>query len=347
MDRETHLERAQALAYDAMEATTRREKIAKAKEALAISIDCADAYSVLAWEANNPEDALAFYRQAVEAGERAIGPAGFKAYAGHFWLALETRPYMRARHGLALALWEAGERDESVVHYDDLLRLNPNDNQGIRYSLIDALLFLGRDKQARDLLKSYKDEASAAWGWSRALLAFRAKGASDISRRALSRAAKANPHVAAYLLERKPLPRNAPEFIGVGDESEAAAYVQNALASWKKTDGAREWVASVLSPTPVRDAGAKQAPSQDAENSGVNDRIDDAVIALLLLSLHDGDRAWKTFDWETMDRLHAKGLISSPASRTKSVVLSDEGLKVARESYHRLFVQGVAQTPTD
>jgi hypothetical protein len=34
------------------------------------------------------------------------------------------------------------------------------------------------------------------------------------------------------------------------------------------------------------------------------DRIDDAVLALLYLTLHDGDRAWKGFDWDAMDRLH-------------------------------------------
>jgi hypothetical protein len=37
------------------------------------------------------------------------------------------------------------------------------------------------------------------------------------------------------------------------------------------------------------------------------DKIDDAVLALLWLTLHDGDRAWKGFDWDTLDRLHAKG----------------------------------------
>ena len=42
------------------------------------------------------------------------------------------------------------------------------------------------------------------------------------------------------------------------------------------------------------------------------DKIDDAVPALQWLTLHDGYRAWKTFDWATMDRLYAKGLIQNP-----------------------------------
>ena len=46
------------------------------------------------------------------------------------------------------------------------------------------------------------------------------------------------------------------------------------------------------------------------------DRIDDAVLALLLLGLHDGCRAWKGFDWNAMDRLHEKGMISCDTTHT-------------------------------
>jgi hypothetical protein len=42
------------------------------------------------------------------------------------------------------------------------------------------------------------------------------------------------------------------------------------------------------------------------------DRIDDAALALLLLGLHDGCRAWNGFNWQAMNRLHAKGMISDP-----------------------------------
>ena len=67
------------------------------------------------------------------------------------------------------------------------------------------------------------------------------------------------------------------------------------------------------------------------------DRIDDATLALLLVGLHDGCRAWKSFDWSAMDRLHAKGLISDSVGKAKSVVLTDEGLKAARVIFERMF----------
>ena len=48
------------------------------------------------------------------------------------------------------------------------------------------------------------------------------------------------------------------------------------------------------------------------------ERIDEAVLALLLLGLHDGNRVWKSFDWDAMDRLHKKGLISDPVGKANT-----------------------------
>jgi hypothetical protein len=66
-------------------------------------------------------------------------------------------------------------------------------------------------------------------------------------------------------------------------------------------------------------------------------KIDDAVLALLVLGLHEGDRVWKGFDWESMNRLHEQGYISDPRSKTKSVVLTVEGLARSRQLLEQLF----------
>ena len=67
------------------------------------------------------------------------------------------------------------------------------------------------------------------------------------------------------------------------------------------------------------------------------DRIDDAVLALLYLGLHNGYEAWKGFDWSAMERLHEKGLISNPKGKAKSVAFSDEGLKRAAGRCEAMF----------
>ncbi len=69
------------------------------------------------------------------------------------------------------------------------------------------------------------------------------------------------------------------------------------------------------------------------------DRIDDATLALLRLGLHDGVRAWKGFDWHTLDRLHEKGLIDNPRGKTKSVVFTEEDLRRSEELFVALSRQ--------
>ena len=59
-------------------------------------------------------------------------------------------------------------------------------------------------------------------------------------------------------------------------------------------------------------------------------KIDDAVLALLCLGLHDGARAWKGFDWEVMNRLLEQGYITDPRGKAKSVVFTDGGFERAK-----------------
>lgn len=67
------------------------------------------------------------------------------------------------------------------------------------------------------------------------------------------------------------------------------------------------------------------------------DKIDDAALALLYLTLHDGDRAWKGMDWDVLGRLHDKGMILDPVGKVKSVVFTDEGLERAKMEFKQLF----------
>ncbi len=69
------------------------------------------------------------------------------------------------------------------------------------------------------------------------------------------------------------------------------------------------------------------------------DKIDEAVLALLWLTLHDERRAWKGFDWDALERLHARGLIADPVNKAKSVILTDEGLRQSEELFRVLFTR--------
>lgn len=239
------VDKAQEIMYDAWEASTPQRAVALAEKALAVSADCADAYNLLAEQtAKSLEEAIALYRKGVEAGERALGERAFKEDVGYFWGLLETRPYMRARAGLADCLWKAGQHEEAVEHYRDLLRLNPNDNQGIRDVLMPRLIELGREKEAEELFKQYEEDGMAVWMYSRALLDFRKYGDSPVADRSLKAAFHENKHVPAYLLGRKKMPRTLPGLYGFGDDNEAVLYASGNMAAWQVTPGAMEWLAA-------------------------------------------------------------------------------------------------------
>jgi hypothetical protein len=71
------------------------------------------------------------------------------------------------------------------------------------------------------------------------------------------------------------------------------------------------------------------------------EKVDEMVLALMWLVIHGdkyGARAWKSFDWDTLDRLYEKGLISDPKSKAKSVALTDEAVKLSESLFRKHFV---------
>ena len=78
-----------------------------------------------------------------------------------------------------------------------------------------------------------------------------------------------------------------------------------------------------------------------AEREIDTNKIDDTVLALLALTLHDvgehGARAWKGHDWDVLNRLYEKDMIYDPVGKAKSVSLTPEGLARSRELFDELF----------
>ncbi len=138
-------------------------------------------------------------------------------------------------------LWALGRREEAAGHLQELLRLNPNDNQGVRYTLASWLLNLDQDEALARLLEQY-DEDSATWLYTRTLLAFRQNGDSPEAQKLLKQARKVNKHVPAYLLGEEPLPSEPPPYYSPGDKSEAIMYAAGGLSAWRSTPGALTWL---------------------------------------------------------------------------------------------------------
>ena len=232
------LEQAQALAYEAMEASGRNQ-IRLARQALAISRDCADVWRVLASRAPYPDGAIPLLREAVAAGARALGDKYFEEHVGAFWGLVETRPYMRAKQALADALDVAELRDEAIAEYRDMLRLNPGDNLGVRAPLLDVLLELNRDDEAAALIEENREDESAGWLYSGALVAFRRRKPDAEARLVLALAA--NRHVPAFLTGEKEIPE-LPDAYTPGGVDEAVVIASSQGEAWEMTPGALDWL---------------------------------------------------------------------------------------------------------
>ena len=156
---------AQEIVYDAWEESDPAEQVQMAKAALRVSPDCGDAYVILAEAAASYVEALELYQKGIEASRRALGETFFldEENLQHFWGILETRPLLRCLEGKAFSLEKLMLWQEAEETYRYILEINPNDNQGIRYELLNFLFDRGQYEDAALLIKQYKKDPSIEW----------------------------------------------------------------------------------------------------------------------------------------------------------------------------------------
>lgn len=233
---------AQQIAFDAMEAESEAQARKLAKRALRLDPDCVDALLVMAdLDAQGPREMIEGLQKAVAAGERSLGAQFIDENEGHFWLLLETRPYMRALAALGNALSAQGIRHDAASIYEKMLDLNPNDNQGVREPLLGIYLATGDLNGAALLFKKYKEDASATFTWARVLERLLAGDCARASA-ALAKARKINRHVELYLTAQKPLPPEPPEMYSPGSEEEAVLCLSYLSGAWAEHKEATRWL---------------------------------------------------------------------------------------------------------
>lgn len=217
-------------------------RIGLAKKALEIYPDCADAWVILGDNAADAHEAFKCYKKGMEAGEKYLGADFFEKEAGHFWGIMESRPYMRARLAVAQCLIVLNRRQEAAKHFAEILRLNPDDNQGVRIFLEFLLIEMGKDAEALSLIDEYKEDGMIWKLYSAALLAFRKEGDSPDAREKLKSAVDVNKYVPDYLLGRKHIPKNLPGYYQPRSREEAMIYASEAARGWDNTIGALNWL---------------------------------------------------------------------------------------------------------
>lgn len=198
----TNQQKANDLIYDAYDNPPAKAK-KMALQALKLDPENVRALNFLADHERSADAALKFYQKAMESGKMQLGEKFFRENKGQFWAMLESRPYMTARLGFAHCLEDLEWNEEAIKEYNDLLDLNPGDNQGVRYALASLLLFTKNYKQFGKLYQKYTDEQSAFWLFNYALYLFATEGPTPKANKALLLADEANPHVIEFMTQQK------------------------------------------------------------------------------------------------------------------------------------------------
>ena len=233
-------EQAQDLIFEAVELPD-DDGYQLALKALQMDIDCIEAYEYLGALEPIFETAILYYKNGIEIGKRIYAKTHFKDGIGNFWMIHETRPFMRCMQAYADCLKNMGRFHDAVSVYEEMIRLNPNDNQGVRDQLLLYLIRINEFNKFRKYDKLYKDDLGAFSSFNRALFAFKTLGSSTNSNALLQKAIESNKYVIPRLLMKK-ISDEFPEVYGIGDENEAIYYCFFAHQIWYETSGAIDWI---------------------------------------------------------------------------------------------------------
>lgn len=250
-------------AWQALDEARHADAAELAMRAIMADRQAFDAHVVLARCTASETIAIAILREAVLEGTRQHENV-LTGQRGGYWSDLTTRPYMRAMQELAVTLWRRGLSQDQLDAIDlakRMLRLNPNDNQGIRFLLWHWMPTKGLWDEMRPIMRKYRDERRCETLFTSALDAIRRHdgGAADL----LAQAIRSNVRVAPLLLaDHAPEDTPGDSVAWMGPE-EAASYVHRAHANWHKVDDALDMLRRVHEAGIAQAAATASDPSSD------------------------------------------------------------------------------------
>ena len=157
------------------------------------------------------------------------------------WLCHENRPALRLLANEAFELHDYDE-PEAMSRMQQLLRLNPNDNHGLRDLVVNLHLARGEDRDALTVIATYPDDIMPALCFGKVLALYRL-GDIPKATAALKAANKLKPKIVKFLLPaRKAEPKSSPYGIQIGGDDEAWQYRGEMRDVWMSVPGAMEWL---------------------------------------------------------------------------------------------------------
>jgi len=191
------------------------------------------------------QEAEESYRRAVTLGREQLGEID----PNHAWVDLDSRPFMRALHGLGLVLEEQRAWQEALECYQELLRIDPNDHLGVRYRIGHVYHQLGDFSQARTWYTYASDWPEGAWN-----LVWLNLEEGDESAAALAavQALQANAYVPNVLLRQKYIPFARVTHCALHSLEQAIAYCREHLLMLSRVPNRREFLSAFCSVPEIR-----------------------------------------------------------------------------------------------
>lgn len=172
------------------------------------------------------------YQKYIDDFKKNVGEEFFKENEGNFWAIPETRTFMGCLFEQTLLFWQYNEKDKAIDQLKYLLKLNPRDDQGVRYVLLAYLLELDMLEDAQSLMMSYGDDYSTYWSFCELLLDIKKQEDSAIIEMEFGMCVECNEYVVPYLIGDEKIPSDAVGSYDDGDRNEAIFYVQSAGDAW-------------------------------------------------------------------------------------------------------------------
>ena len=229
--------------YDLLEqaqaASTKAQKKRLLKKALDIDPTFTDAELLLiTTEAKNFQDAEPKLQALLEKEKQQLKKDGHfdKDCIGHFYGIFETRPYIRVHHSLLTGYIEIGEYQKAQQIAKEIIRLNNNDNLGVRYLLLGLYAHSCDKKAMNHLLEKYPDDFGAFWWLPQLIMAYKEKD-NAAGQKLIHQMRKENKYIIEYLRGKEhisDIDRAMTEYEGMyshGSKNEAIfAIVDNTFA---------------------------------------------------------------------------------------------------------------------
>jgi len=236
----TNKEKAQDLVFEAYELTPVKAK-KNIEKAIELDPDCIEAFEYLGANESTLEHASAYFEKGIAIGRKIFFGENFEYHKGHFWVIHETRPFMRCLQLYAEVIYLKNKKKECVDILEEMISLNPNDNQGVRDQLMLYLIELNEVKKFEKYANMYKVDEMAFSLFNQALFTFKTEGDTIKAKKKLQKAVKQNKFVVEKLISGLPILQLSDHY-GFGDEKEADYYVDSAQHIWRQTKGAIEWL---------------------------------------------------------------------------------------------------------